>query len=333
MNTQPLISIIIPIYNTEKYLTSCIDSVLSQTYTNIEVILVNDGSKDSSGKICDIYKSQDTRIKVIHLENGGVSRARNIGINTCTGDYLCFIDADDTITSDYIDNFVNAIEEKIKIYIQEIRIIRQDGSVNLVVYKQTGTQRIDKIFSINNLCKHGYVACKMYNTSLIKDNKINFRQDIRFSEDLLFILECLLYTDKIKYIEKTGYNYFLREGNASSKKYSLETEYKCWKTYFSLINELSQKYHINIIKNTNVAEIYSMLFARVRNALYSQRIKTAVRIGIYNDLTKTEKEILCKYKYISNRAVQIGYIFFKFNLPSIVDIYFSIIYKLKKQVK
>ena len=101
MNTKPLISIIIPVYNAEKYLTACIDSVLAQTYSNIEVILVNDGSKDSSGKICDTYKYQDTRTKVIHLENGGVSRARNIGINACNGDYLCFIDADDTVVSDY----------------------------------------------------------------------------------------------------------------------------------------------------------------------------------------------------------------------------------------
>lgn len=331
MSTQPLISVIIPVYNAEKYLTACIDSVLAQTYANIEVILVNDGSKDSSGKICDAYKSQDIRIKVIHIENGGVSRARNIGINTCNGDYLCFIDADDTITPNYIDNFVEAIEEKVKIYIQGIRIIRQDSSVDLVVYKQTGIQSVNEIFSINNLCSHGYAACKMYNTSLIKDNKINFPQDIKFSEDLLFILECLLYTDKIKYIGGAGYNYFLREGNASSKEYPLETEFKCWKTYSSLINKLSQEYHLNIIKNSNVAEIYSMLFSRVRNALYNQSIKTTTRRKIYRNLTEAEKNILYKYKYISNKAVQIGYIFLKFNLLSIMDMYFAIIYKLKNK--
>lgn len=145
---------------------------------------------------------------MIHLENGGVSRARNIGINTCNGDYLCFIDADDTIAPDYINNFVESIEYGVQIYIQGIHIIQKDNSVNTILYERNGIQSINEIFINNNLCGHGYATCKMYNTLLIKNNKINFPQDIKFSEDLLFILKCLYFTDKIKYIEKAGYNYF-----------------------------------------------------------------------------------------------------------------------------
>lgn len=329
MKSQPLISIIIPIYNAEKYLRSCIDSVLAQTYTNIEVILVNDGSKDTSGEICEKYRLLDTRIKVIQLENGGVSKARNTGIKASRGDFLCFIDSDDTIAPDYISDFTKTLEEGVMIYVQGTRIIRKDNSIDLIFYKQNGTQGIDEIFGTNKLCSHGYAACKLYNALLIKDNQIEFPQDIKFSEDLLFVLKSLLYTNRIKYIKKAGYNYFLREGNASSKKYSLETELKCWKTYLASIHSLSEKHHSNLIKNADVAEIYAMLFARVRNTLYNSTTKRTTRLRIYRELTKAEKNILYNYRYISNKAVQTGYILLKFNLPTITDIYFSIIYKLK----
>lgn len=103
MISTSLISIIIPIYNVEKYLPKCLDSVISQTYTNIEIILVNDGSTDSSGLICDDYALKDSRIKVIHKENGGVSSARNIGLDTASGDYVMFVDSDDYVEVDFCE--------------------------------------------------------------------------------------------------------------------------------------------------------------------------------------------------------------------------------------
>lgn len=107
--TEPLISLIIPVYNVEKYLDYCMKSVLAQNYTNLEIILVDDGSTDSSGKICDEYAIIDHRIKVIHKENGGLSSARNIGIETMTGEYLSFIDSDDFIRLDYVSKMYSYI--------------------------------------------------------------------------------------------------------------------------------------------------------------------------------------------------------------------------------
>ena len=94
---EPLISIIVPVYNVEKYLSKCIDSIINQTYKNIEIILIDDGSTDSSGAICDKYALVDSRIHVLHIENSGVSNARNVGLNHATGDYIGFVDSDDYI--------------------------------------------------------------------------------------------------------------------------------------------------------------------------------------------------------------------------------------------
>lgn len=106
-----LVSIVVPVYNVEKYLKKCIDSILNQTYKNLEIILVDDGSTDNSGKICDDYSSSDERIKVIHKQNGGLSDARNLGIDNSTGKYITFIDSDDYITNNYIEYLVTILEK------------------------------------------------------------------------------------------------------------------------------------------------------------------------------------------------------------------------------
>ena len=120
-----LVSIVVPVYNVEKYLKRCVDSIINQSYNNIEILLVDDGSTDSSGKICDDYLKKDSRIKVIHKQNGGLSDARNFGIDKSTGDYLSFIDSDDWIEKDMIMNLFNSIiNEKSDISI-EFMIIKK----------------------------------------------------------------------------------------------------------------------------------------------------------------------------------------------------------------
>ena len=101
----PQISIVVPVYNVEKYLERCIDSILAQTFTDFELLLINDGSKDSSGLICDKYTEKDSRIRVFHKENEGVSRARNLGISNARGRWLCFIDSDDWVDKEYLHCF------------------------------------------------------------------------------------------------------------------------------------------------------------------------------------------------------------------------------------
>ena len=107
----PLISIIVPVYNVELYLSKCVDSILAQTYTNLEIFLVDDGSSDRSGRLCDEYAKQDKRIKVIHKKNEGQSDARNVAINMATGEFISFIDSDDYVTENYIMTLYSLIEK------------------------------------------------------------------------------------------------------------------------------------------------------------------------------------------------------------------------------
>ena len=111
MEKEDLISIVIPVYKVEKYLEKCVESVINQTYKNLEILLVNDGSPDNCPKICDEYAQKDNRIKVIHKENGGLSDARNAGIDVAAGKYIAFVDSDDYVSNDYIEYMYNLIKE------------------------------------------------------------------------------------------------------------------------------------------------------------------------------------------------------------------------------
>ena len=103
------VSVIVPVYNVEKYLDECVNSIINQSYSNLEIILVDDGSSDTSGQKCDTYKAVDNRIKVIHKKNGGLSDARNVGIEIATGEYISFIDSDDYVSEIFIESLVNKV--------------------------------------------------------------------------------------------------------------------------------------------------------------------------------------------------------------------------------
>ena len=105
-NTNPKISVIIPVYNAEKYLRRCVDSILAQIFTDFELLLIDDGSKDKSGVICDEYAKKDNRVKVFHKENGGVSSARNLGLDNARGEWIGFIDSDDMVKPEYLDGLI-----------------------------------------------------------------------------------------------------------------------------------------------------------------------------------------------------------------------------------
>lgn len=209
------ISIIIPIYNVEKYLKRCIDSIVNQTYKNIEIILVNDGSPDNCGKICDAYAKNDSRIKVIHKENGGLSSARNAALDIASGDYIMFVDSDDWISEVSLDQLYEYIEadydiinfkfsfvkENSKELIETHNDIKDSYECDLITY-------IDKLFSGE---LNFFIWNKLYKKNLF--DEVRFPEGRNY-EDLATIYKLYFKAKKIIVTDYTLYYYWL--GNSNS---------------------------------------------------------------------------------------------------------------------
>ena len=212
------VSIILPIYNVEKYLEKCVNSVISQTYQNIEVILVDDGSKDSSGRICDELVESDNRIKVIHKKNGGLASARNAGYEMATGEYIMYIDSDDVIKNDIAEKCVSAMEKKQSdVVIFGYEKMSEDGQVLEICKWSNKTYNHDEMveYLYEAICNmsFGYAWNKMYRKSTIDKSKVFGDAKVIDREDLVYNLELLRFWDRITYIDSVGYEYLQRSSS------------------------------------------------------------------------------------------------------------------------
>ena len=179
-----LISIIIPVYNVEKYLNSCLDSVLAQIYENWECLLIDDGSKDSSGKICDEYASKDSRFRVFHKENGGVSSARNLGLDNAEGEWVTFVDSDDVLTNNFFSDFIIALQENqdIDLFVGDVLQQRMDGSTFVEFEFTNGIYSLRDAITINRLLRSGDLHAKFFLLDVIKECKITFNEKIFYAK-------------------------------------------------------------------------------------------------------------------------------------------------------
>ena len=220
---EPLVSVIVPIYNVEKYLKKCVDSIINQTLTNIEIILVDDGSTDNCGQIIDEYANKDKRVVAIHKENGGQSSARNRGLDRARGKYVGFVDSDDWIESGMYENLYNLIEESCSdICVCGRQSYSQDGNLGYELEIKEELIDFNKIklssyVSNKLLYKHTVSTCnKLYQKSIIDNNNIRF-EDVGYvgSEDALFNYNVLCHINKIKCIKKIYYNQLSRSGSTA----------------------------------------------------------------------------------------------------------------------
>ena len=207
------ISIIIPIYNCEKFIADCINSVLKQTWRDYEIIIVNDGSTDMSGKICDEFAQKDNRITVIHQENHGVSHARNIGLLHVTGEAVSFIDGDDTLESEMYEILIQAMQEYNAdishcgykhIVGEEIRLVHDTKRV-LVQDQQEALECV-----VSGRFVGGGLWSKLFRRELL--NGLSFRENLKINEDILFNYEAFSKAEKVVFIDSALYNYIARLG-------------------------------------------------------------------------------------------------------------------------
>lgn len=217
---KPLVSIVVPVYNREEVLERCLCSLKSQTYDNLEFLLLNDGSTDHSAQILDKYADLDSRFHVIHKENEGVSATRNLGINLATGEYIQFVDSDDWLASHATQSLVNAIQHNCEMTICDYnRVIEK----NIVV---RGHMFVNGIISQEEFALqmmrapanyyYGVLWNKLYRLDIIKENQITFSEEWDWCEDFLFNLDYIKYINYVYVLPEALYYYVRTKGSLSS---------------------------------------------------------------------------------------------------------------------
>lgn len=239
------ISVIVPVYNVEKYLPRCIESILHQTYENIELILVNDGSTDTSGSICDSYAVRDSRVQVVHQANSGVSAARNAGIHLAAGEYLQFVDSDDYIDANMTE-IMAAVLDKNTASVVMCGYKRIDSStgqcMQTVCFEPDGFYSYDELLNIFvdlylqwviNLCWN-----KMYRARMIKENSILFAGDINPAEDVFFNLEVIKKGTGFEITAVCPYNYVIYDYGSTLSGKIRPNMYEIHKLLFETVMSL-----------------------------------------------------------------------------------------------
>ncbi len=213
------VSIIVPVYNVEKYLRKCMDSLVNQTLKDIEIVVVNDGSPDHSDEIMQEYLQKYSCIKYVRIENGGVANARNVALSMASGDFVAFCDSDDYVDLDMYESLYNkAIESGAEVILSgyydedDFGNYRLQGLGNLEEYGQSLVENPKMIFA-NNAFIHG----KLFSRSLIDKHQIGFRK-YRIFEDLLFLNMALLFANKVEKVDRAFYHYMRRENSSVTGK-------------------------------------------------------------------------------------------------------------------
>lgn len=268
------ISVIVPVYKVKKYLPRCIESILEQTYANFELILVDDGSPDCSGQICDAYAQKDDRIRVIHKKNGGVSSARNAGIDVAKGEYISFIDSDDWVSNDYLEKLILPVQEHdAQLVVGGIDTrqldIREERLKNITLDFRKITKDEFCWFFIYSPAVSRSPWSKLYQNQIIQANKIRFNIKQGWGEDTIFFYQYCSCISQIHFVKGVFYHYNrLVEGSATKTSdriklkfgQMIQTQFEQMIEVFGLSfeekNQIVQEYKIGTFFN-GVREICS----------------------------------------------------------------------------
>lgn len=294
---EDLISVIVPVFNSEKFLDRCINSIINQTYKNLEIILVDDGSTDNSGKICDDYAIKDKRIKVIHKKNGGASSARNAGIDLSKGKYIGFVDSDDWIEKDTYEILYNLIEKystKIvccgRFDVDSKTGIRQIGLCPTEEKIITAEEMLADIFTWNNC---DLSPCdKLFDATLFTENRF---PDGMVCEDVGIMYKIISEAEKVLICDIPLYNYYHHNNSVTTSKFSEKT------FHFSIHTEKI----VNYIKQHHPNIIEYALYFRIKSIIYS-----------ITSIAKQKKEIFNKYKDEYDKYLKELYSYRKFCFKS-----------------
>ena len=239
MNIQPLVSIVVPIYNVENYLKDCLDSIITQTYSNLEVVLIDDGSSDLSPLIADKYSEMDKRVKVLHKENEGQPKAKNLGISIARGEYVAFVDSDDYLREDFIESLVSSmLKFKTRIVTTtKMYPIDEDRIDRVELYSQK--QAFEKMFY--GTLERSENGVQLYSRSLLVEHGILANSNRKIGEDFDFLAQALMHCEKIAVDNRKMYYY--RPNPKSLMRQSVNKEImKSINTYATIGKTVMEKY-------------------------------------------------------------------------------------------
>ena len=235
MSQEPLISVLVPVYNIERYIGRCLESIIVQTYKNLEIIVVDDGSTDRSGEICDLYASKDSRIKVIHKANGGLVSARKAGMKLATGEYVGYVDGDDWIGAEFYSVLVSSIQQSCSdVVVAGFTRVIFDKTAKIMnayplgVYEDACLEELfTSMISYGAFFQHGittYLWNKLFKRELIKDFQLSIDERITIGEDGATVYPALLKCNRISIIDNCAYYYIQREDSMLKKTSSFYDE-------------------------------------------------------------------------------------------------------------
>lgn len=296
------ISVIVPVYNTEKYLQRCVDSILAQTFTDFELLLVNDGSTDGSGAICDEYAQKDSRVRVFHKENGGASSARNLGLDNAKGEWITFCDSDDYVYTCWLSNYeVDNNGQKFDLICQGVECDKklQDND-NSHVYSFDFAGHIQEglllLFEYNII---GYVWNKCFKREIINSNQLDFCLEYNLREDEEFVLRYLNCCETMISVSKVGYYYFVPNWTA---KYVTKNGYDLWLSLYKSAVDLYKDSH-NAVIDSYINNLTIKLYDSFLELAYKERLNriSDYRKTVGEKIFKTRMFFVLKYIILFDR--------------------------------
>lgn len=333
-------SIIVPIYNAEKYLAKCLDSIIEQTYSNLEVILINDGSKDGSLAICELYSERDARIKVIDRQNAGVSATRNHGINIATGDYILFIDADDYVDKNMVSKLVQAKElNNADMSMCGYRVIGSNSvgnDINLLKNLSKvvdGKILLEYMISISTSRVFGYIWRCLFDKKCLMNNNTYFAVDIKMAEDYVFLLQYINQIKSSAIVPEQLYVYRIND-NSTTRSYMPSQHNDQYRINKWILENICTKYpstksgYFGCSSETYLCTIQNICR---KNTPYSVlgRIKECYKIKYQYNYNQDIKKLMRNLKSLSLKR-KISYISLYMNLDLIYITLLSLRNKLKQ---
>lgn len=336
MSTFPEISVIVPVYKVENVLSQCVESILAQSFTDFELLLIDDGSPDNSGTLCDGWGGKDSRIRVFHQENLGVSAARNRGLREACGRYIVFVDSDDWVLPGYLQHLHAFAGRGLVVQgyrcCSEVNVIKED---NFPEYGKYGQKEFREFFLGRDIAFLSSPWSKMYDLKLIRDHALFFDERVSFGEDTLFVYYYILHCEYVVTVRHSDYVYRQTSGSLSSKINSFDSEYVFFKKQYAFVREMAHRLDLSPEDMKSLFKFSLLSFQRTLKTDYllCHKVSRSLRIAHLRQLVRENEEFVRASYHPDYRLDRLGCMMLKKHLYGLYDFCFQLLFRLQvKQI-